>query len=429
MYSMMQILNDVFLPLELDTLRWWWVLLTVLVIAGSIVYAIVSYMVERTSKQPLRSKPSKKEIKKKSKEWHSIKYSLTSWFQQLFADDNKKEIISDWSEGIDHGKEVVLQEELQIDEKKEELHIAHIVEDKLIDEELYTDWALVEDWWEVDLSLEDDEILPEHKKDKLPRWKTLLTKKPKKIEDADEILDESIQDEQLEETQAVDEQRVEQEQQEQQPEVVLQEEILMTEETVDQMEQHNKTQIKREEFKSDLEYLKKKQKWDEYESKLIEGLAKDPEHMDIIEHLADFYMMDNQQKKALPLYKKLVEKQPEHHIFLRKMAQVYMMMKDLEMAEVLLDRSLALHPETPKYAMNLVEIYYKTNRKDMSLSLMEDIIKRRPENLSYRSALINLYEEFGYDEKVIDAYESMLLVDPTNITLKRKLLEARTKIS
>ena len=256
----------------------------------------------------------------------------------------------------------------------------------------------------------------------LPRWKKPFQKKvqPEMME---EELVEDISQEELLDTDVIEEEIID--------ETITpeSEDILMTKETVDQIEQQSKSKIEWEKFKSDLDYLKKKQKRDEYESKLIEGLANDPEHIDILEHLADFYMMDNQPKKALPLYKKIVEQQSENHVFLRKMAQVYLLMKDFEMAEVLLDNALAIHPETPKYAMNLVEIYYKTGRKKNSLSVMEDIVKRRPENMSYRNALVNLYEEFGYNEQIVDAYESMLLLDPTNVALKRKLLEARTQMN
>lgn len=203
----------------------------------------------------------------------------------------------------------------------------------------------------------------------------------------------------------------------------------MTEQEVEKIEQHSKTQLDWEKFVTDIEYLKKKQQWDMYESKLIEELAKDPHHTGILEYLADFYMMDNQKKKALPLYKKLVDQTPNNHIYMWKMAQVYVYMKDYETAEVLLDNALTLHPDTPKYAMTLVELYYHTERIREAVDLMEQIVQRRPENLSYRTTLVSLYEETHEDEKVVATYEAMVTIDPTNAKLKRKLLEARTRLN
>jgi tetratricopeptide (TPR) repeat protein len=77
----------------------------------------------------------------------------------------------------------------------------------------------------------------------------------------------------------------------------------------------------------------------------------------------------------------------------------------------------------------LVEIYYNTKRKDDAITLMEDIVKRRPANLWYRDTLAKLYEEMHDYELAIECYQSMLTIDPKNNTIKRKLLETRTKIN
>lgn len=221
--------------------------------------------------------------------------------------------------------------------------------------------------------------------------------------------------------------RVDVEQDEQAIESVL-DQTLMTEQTVQHIEQHTKSQIEWEQYEQELTYLKKRQQRDAYESKLIEGLAKDPEHVHLLEYLADFYMMDNQHKKALPLYKKLVDKDPNNHLSLWKMAQLYLILKDYQTAEMLLDTALTLHPHTPKYAMSLIELYYTTHRVEQALLLLEDVVKRRPENLSYHNALANLYEELELYDGAVQTYEAMLLIDPTNIGIKRKLLEARTRL-
>lgn len=203
---------------------------------------------------------------------------------------------------------------------------------------------------------------------------------------------------------------------------------IMTAEVAQQIEQYNKSQILHQELEQELDYLKKKQKRDVYETTLVGALANDPQHPILIEYLADFYMAHQQQKKALPLYKKLIDQQPSNHIFLWKLAQVYSDIGDWETAEVLLERALTLHPQTPKYAMALVELYYTTNRSHQALTLMEEVIKWRPENMSYWNTLVSLYKQHNAYEKVIQSYEAMLILEPTNVALKRKLLEARTKL-
>ena len=75
---------------------------------------------------------------------------------------------------------------------------------------------------------------------------------------------------------------------------------LMTEEKAKEIDNLTRSTIQREEFESELNYLKKKQKREEVEKKLIEWLAKDSEHEMILEQLALYYVEHHQEKKSLP---------------------------------------------------------------------------------------------------------------------------------
>lgn len=205
--------------------------------------------------------------------------------------------------------------------------------------------------------------------------------------------------------------------------------ILMTEQTAKDIDNLTRSTIQREEFDGELQYLKKKWKREELEKKLIEWLAKDSEHPGIIEQLAQYYIDQEQHKKALPLLKKLLDQDADNHKVLRQMADIYLTIEDVETSEVLAKRALALNPKNPKYAITLVEIYYNTKRKDDAINLMEDVVKRRPANLWYRDTLAKLYEEMHDYDLAVECYQSMLTIDPKNNTIKRKLLETRTKLS
>ena len=405
----MQNISQFIAMLELNTLRWWWILLTILVIVWSIFYAILSVIVERKkSNTPLKKKSSPAKVKKTT--WWFFD-SVTKISQQVFQDNG---IEQRWkTEVSDYKESSALQKDVSLEFKDSKKTIP-LTEQKPFPE-------IILPSKESDSATEYEEQSQQDEQWRLPRWKKIISRKSNFSVQNDED-GEDNHDEILEET-TVDE-------------IVTNDEnndntadILMTSDTVDQIEQHNKTKIQREKLKSELEYLKKKQKWDTYESTLIEALAQDHDDTNILEYLADFYMMDNQPKKALSLYKKIIDQQPDNHVFIRKIAQNYIILQDLETAEVLLDNALSLHPKTPKYAMSLVEIYYKNNRMKDSISLMEDIVLWRWENLSYRNTLVGMYEEQWDYEKIVPAYEDMLLIDPTNITLKRKLLEARTKLN
>lgn len=207
-----------------------------------------------------------------------------------------------------------------------------------------------------------------------------------------------------------------------------QDDILMTESKAKEIDNITRSSIHWEEFDNEIQYLRKKQKWLELEKKLIEWLAKDSEHPLIIEQLSQYYIEQNQPKKSLPLLKRLLDQNPDNHKVLRQMADIYLTLEDIETSEVLINRALTLNPKNPKYAITLVEIYYNTKRKDDAINLMEDVVKRRPANLWYRDTLAKLYEEMHDYDLAVECYQSMLTIDPKNNTIKRKLLETRTKI-
>ncbi len=206
-------------------------------------------------------------------------------------------------------------------------------------------------------------------------------------------------------------------------------EILMTEQKAKEIDNLTRATIQREEFESELNYLKKRSKPEDYEKKLIEWLAKDNDHIGIIEKLAHHYIEQNQHKKSLPLLKRILDKSPDDHKTLRQMADVYLTLTDVETSEVLIDRALSLSPQNPKYAIILVEIYYNTNRKDAAIDLMEQIVKRRPANIDYRETLAKLYEEMKDYDLAVECYQSILTINPNTLNIKRKLLEARTKMN
>ena len=422
--------------LNLDSLRWWRVVLTILVILGSIFYAIISLVLEK--KKTNNYDKNRKTTDRNKKVYNSKKNSI-------IGESKEKRKGRKWFfSGLNNARSQIFSESIVIEDWQQNMPLT--VQSFPEDQKAMPEDVIPEDDREeknrqespLDKTNALDESVIKWEETKSTRWKKLFYKKAalqseaNTIQDRDTIdneffllqedsgendtleiiVEESADDQWHTNKQAIDHEW----------------DILMTQDTVTQIEQQSKTHIEREKLKTELEYLKKKQQWDKYESTLIESLAQDHHNVHVLEYLADFYMMDSQSKKALPLYKKIIEQQPDNHVFLRKMSQAYMVLQDLQTAEVLLDTALVLYPKTPKYAMSLVEIYYKTERKDRALSMMEDIVKWRPDNISYRKTLVAMYEDKGDYDKVISAYENMLLVDPTNLGLKRKLLQSRSMI-
>lgn len=177
----------------------------------------------------------------------------------------------------------------------------------------------------------------------------------------------------------------------------------------------------REKFRTDANYLKHRGKMEDYEKKLIEWLAMEPQSVEITRALADYYFASAQSKKALPLLKRVVEYHPDDHKSLRQIAEMYLDAGDFETAEVLVNKACNLDHDNPKYATTMVEIYYNTGRIDDAIALMEQVVKRRPSHIGYREALAKLYEEVQQKELAQHCYYAILEIDPQHAKAKKKL--------
>ena len=167
--------------------------------------------------------------------------------------------------------------------------------------------------------------------------------------------------------------------------------------------------------------LKNGWKYEEYEKKIIEGLAIDPSNLELTKMLADYYFIIWSYKKALPLLKKITEWIPEDHKSLRQIWEIYFINWDNWTAELLVDKAVNLKPDSPKYNLSLVEIYYNTGRMMEAISCMEKVIKLRPTNTNYLFTLAMLYEEIWDIANAKKNYYTILEFEPSNDKAKKKL--------
>ncbi len=167
--------------------------------------------------------------------------------------------------------------------------------------------------------------------------------------------------------------------------------------------------------------LKKEWKIDEYEKKLIEGLAIDPINLEITKQLAELYFTIWDHKKALSLSKKIIEEDPEDHNAIRQIWEIYLLTWDLKTAEILVEKAISLKPTNPKYYISMVEILYNTERKKEAIDSMEKIVKLRPTNTNYMMTLADLYEEIDDPDNSRKYFFKILELEPSNEKAKRKI--------
>ena len=169
--------------------------------------------------------------------------------------------------------------------------------------------------------------------------------------------------------------------------------------------------------------LRKEGKLDDYEKKLIEWLALDPNDKDLNRFLADYYFSLGNHKKSLSLLKKIVELDPKDHKAIRQIGEIYLTSGDFETAELLIEKAITINPANPKYYVSMVELYYNTDRKHDAIQQLEQIVKLRPTNPSYMLTLADLYGEIDDIENAQKYYFRVLEHEPSNEKAKKKLKE------
>ena len=169
--------------------------------------------------------------------------------------------------------------------------------------------------------------------------------------------------------------------------------------------------------------LRKDGKLNEYEQKIIEGLAIDSEDKDLNKLLADLYFTTSNYKKALPILKKIIEIDPNDHKAIWQIGEVYLTSSDFSVAELLIQKAITMNPSNPKYYISMVELFYNTDRKHDAIKEMEKVIKLRPSTSAYMIALADLYQEVNDFDNAKKYYFRVLEYEPSNEKVKKTLKE------
>ena len=188
-------------------------------------------------------------------------------------------------------------------------------------------------------------------------------------------------------------------------------------------EDKEKNKKKLETILIEANILKNSGKFEQYEKKLIEGLAIDDESLEILKPLSELYFTLGNYKKALSLLKKVSEKDPNDHKAIWQIWEIYFMAGYNQTAELLVEKAINLKNDNPKYYLTMVEIFYNTDRSWEALAYMEKIVKLRPTNPKYLLATAELYEQIGDLDNAKKFYFNTLECEPANEKAKNKIRE------
>ena len=193
-------------------------------------------------------------------------------------------------------------------------------------------------------------------------------------------------------------------------------------------EDKEKNKKKLETILIEANILKNSGKFEQYEKKLIEGLAIDDEALEILKPLSELYFTLGNYKKALSLLKKVSEKDPNDHKAIWQIWEIYFMAGYNQTAELLVEKAINLKNDNPKYYLTMVEIFYNTDRSWEALAYMEKIVKLRPTNPKYLLATAELYEQVGDLDNAKKYYFNVLEYEQNNEKAKAKIREFTREI-
>lgn len=193
-------------------------------------------------------------------------------------------------------------------------------------------------------------------------------------------------------------------------------------------EDKEKNKKKLETILIEANILKNSGKFEQYEKKLIEGLAIDDESLEILKPLSELYFTLGNYKKALSLLKKVSEKDPNDHKAIWQIWEIYFMAGYNQTAELLVEKAINLKNDNPKYYLTMVEIFYNTDRSSEALAYMEKIVKLRPTNPKYLLATAELYEQVGDLDNAKKYYFNVLEYEQNNEKAKAKIRELTREI-
>ena len=194
------------------------------------------------------------------------------------------------------------------------------------------------------------------------------------------------------------------------------------------VEDKEKNKKKLETILIEANILKNSGKFEQYEKKLIEGLAIDDESLEVLKPLSELYFTLGNYKKALSLLKKVSEKDPNDHKAIWQIWEIYFMAGYNQTAELLVEKAINLKNDNPKYYLTMVEIFYNTDRSWEALAYMEKIVKLRPTNPKYLLATAELYEQIGDLDNAKKYYFNVLEYEQNNEKAKAKIREFTREI-
>ena len=140
-----------------------------------------------------------------------------------------------------------------------------------------------------------------------------------------------------------------------------------------------------------------------------------------------YYLLRNYSKAEL-IFLKLKDSGYENPNLFLYLANIYISNGLEEKALIFLERALEKKPEDPKIYFNLGTIYFKRNQYEISISYYLQGINYDPKNSYAYSNLAGCYEEILDYQNAVDCYKKAFFLNKNLLQIREKLIELQPKI-
>ena len=140
-----------------------------------------------------------------------------------------------------------------------------------------------------------------------------------------------------------------------------------------------------------------------------------------------YYLVKNYSKAEL-IFLNLNDSGYEDPNLFLYLANIYISNGSEEKALIFLKRALEMKPEDPKIYFNLGTIYFKRNEYEISISYYLQGINYDPKNAYAYSNLAGCYEEILDYQNAVDCYKKAFFLNKNLLQIREKLIQLQPKI-
>lgn len=142
-----------------------------------------------------------------------------------------------------------------------------------------------------------------------------------------------------------------------------------------------------------------------------ELLRSEPDNLELLDALAELYIKNNNDTKALPIMQHIVSLAPKSIKALNTLGSVYRRLKRYEESIDTLSRALVLDNENSQIYYNLGFTYKLMDKYDDAIECLETVITKNPSDVLAYNHLGRIHEAKKEYEKALECYKRGLKVD------------------